>query len=155
MNIRSDMIACFVVRPSQDRQTHELLQLRRAANDYLGGTWQIVRGTIEAGETAVQAAVRELREETGLVPKEFYRLGAVETFYIDVDDTLWHSVAFCAVVDRSQQITLNPEHSDFRWLPREQFLPNVMWASERSVLDSLFRDILHDGPGKPFLRIIL
>ncbi|MGZ4384389.1 MAG: NUDIX domain-containing protein, partial [Gaiellaceae bacterium] len=39
--------------------------LLRYAPDY-GGYWHVVAGAVEPGESADQAALRELREETGL-----------------------------------------------------------------------------------------
>ncbi len=60
MNIRYDMIECFVVRSAAD--SHALLQLHRSPGRYLAGIWHTVAGRIEAGETAVAAAIRELRE---------------------------------------------------------------------------------------------
>src|SRR5512133_2755375 len=98
MIVRHDKIAVFVARPGADRGTHEFLQLHRVPGDDIGGTWQTVRGTIEAGETAVAAALRELSEETSLTPREFYRLGSVETFYDAADDAIVHSVPFLALV---------------------------------------------------------
>ena len=62
MNVRPDMVAVYVVRPDESGTSHEFLQLRRSAGDYMGGTFQTIRGTSEPGETAVQAALRELRE---------------------------------------------------------------------------------------------
>jgi dATP pyrophosphohydrolase len=147
------MVTVFVVRPTTG--DHEFLQLHRAATDYLGDTWQLVRGGIEPGETAVVAALRELREETGLTPREFYRLGSVETFYIPLEDTLWHSVAFCALVDAKTPIQLNDEHDDFRWVHRERMAGQSMWASERALLSDLFTDILDNGIAKPYLRVTL
>lgn len=155
MNVRHDMIGVFVVRPSSDGASHEFLQLHRAPGDYLGGTWQIIRGGVDAGETYVAAALRELREEAGLSPRELYRAPTVESFYLAVDDTLWHSVMFCARVDREARIQLNDEHDAFRWTPREQMLDLCMWASERAVLADVFRDVLADSPAKPHLRVAL
>lgn len=155
MNERSDMVTVFVVRPTADGHDHEFLQLHRAASDYLGNTWQIVRGGVEPGETATAAALREMREECGLGPREFYRLGSVETFYIPVEDTLWHSAAFCAVVDMNAAVVLNDEHDDYRWVHRERMAAHTMWASERGLLNDLFTDILDNGIAKPYLRVSL
>jgi 8-oxo-dGTP pyrophosphatase MutT (NUDIX family) len=153
MNARHDMITVFVVRPDAGGRSHEFLQLRRVPDDYMGGTWQVVRGGMESGESAAQAALRELREEAGLAPREFYRLSCVESFYTPVDDTLWHSVAFCAVIGREQQVVLNHEHDAMRWIPRAQMDAHLMWASERRLLSALCRDILDNGPAKPFLVV--
>lgn len=153
MNVRHDMVGVFVVRPSADGASHEFLQLHRAAGDYLGGTWQIIRGGVDAGETYVAAALRELREEAGLAPVEFYRAPSVESFYLAADDTLWHSVTFCAFVDRDAVVQLNEEHDAFRWTPGQRMLDESMWASERAVLNDLFHDVLRDSAAKPHLRV--
>jgi dATP pyrophosphohydrolase len=92
MTIKSGMITVFIVRPDATGQSHEFLQLLRAPNVIHGQTWQIVRGKVEAGESFMAAALRELREETALVPRVFYRVGTVETFYTSIGDTIWHSV---------------------------------------------------------------
>lgn len=155
MKARSDMITVFVARPDETGESYEFLQMLRAANDYMGGTWQIIRGGVEPGENSSAAALREMREEAGLTPKKFYRLGSVESFYTPNDDTLWHAVAFFGIVDREQEVKLNEEHEAFRWLSREQFEANIMWASERHLLADLFHDILENGPGKPYLVIEL
>jgi 8-oxo-dGTP pyrophosphatase MutT (NUDIX family) len=121
----------------------------------MGGTWQIVRGGVNADETYVAAALREMREESGLCPGELYRLDSVESFYLQADDTLWNSVAFCALIDRDQQIQLNDEHDDLRWIPRSQIEKQTLWSSELRLLADLKRTILDDGPAKPYLRIDL
>ena len=51
----------FVTR----RRGREVLLLHRVPDD--GGYWHVVAGAIEPGESAREAATRELREETGLV----------------------------------------------------------------------------------------
>src|SRR5512146_2687606 len=43
-----------------------VLLLRRAANSTDGGRWCLPGGKVDYGDTVEQAAVRELREETGL-----------------------------------------------------------------------------------------
>lgn len=153
MKTSSNMVTVFVVRPDAAGTSHELLQLHRVPNDYMGNTWQLIRGGLDPGENAVRGALRELHEEAGLAPAEFYRLGTVESFYTPIDDTLWHSVAFCAIVSRSARITLNEEHDNSRWIPRRDFPGACMWASERNLLDELFAEILDNGPAKPLLRV--
>ena len=89
MNVRYDMVACFVVRPGNAGKLEEVLQLRRAPGEFLEGAWSTVRGRAEVGETAWRAGLRELREETGLAPSEYYQLDTVDVFYLHGDDTLW------------------------------------------------------------------
>src|SRR5947208_14380428 len=106
MNVRHDMVTVLVVRPDASGNSHEFLQLHRVADDYMGGTWQIIRGGVDADESYVEAALREMKGESGLTPRDFYRLGAVEAIYLAVDGTPWPSVAFCATVDRGQPVQL-------------------------------------------------
>lgn len=153
MNIRHDMVCCFVARPGERPGTHELLQLRRAKDDYMGGAWSTVRGKVEAPETGYAAALRELREEAGLVPVEFYQLDTVDVFYLHGDDTIWHCPGFCALVDRDVKITLNAEHDAFRWVDRSQVDRTFLWPGERAQLAELCREILDNGPAKSYLRI--
>ena len=153
MKARHDMVTVFVVRPSPDRSSHEFLQLRRVASDYMGGTFQTIRGGMNASESAPAAALRELREESGLTPLEFYRLGQVESFYIPVGDAIWHCPAFCALVDPSAEPVLDHEHDGFRWVAADSTGEAFMWSSEWPLIDEIKRVILADGPAKPFMRL--
>jgi len=152
--MRFDMVACFVVRRSGNGG-HEFLQLRRSPGRYLGGAWSTVRGRIEPGETAAAAALRELREEAGLAPQEFYQLDTVDVFYLAADDTIWHCPGFCAIVPENAIVTLNEEHDAYRWVDRSQVETRFLWPGERVQLAELCREILDNGPAKPFLRILL
>lgn len=44
----------------------EILLTRRAPEKRYAGRWEITAGCVQAGETAAEGAVRELREETGI-----------------------------------------------------------------------------------------
>ena len=61
--IRSFAVSVVVIRHAATGP--EVLLLRRTRS--LAGEWCQIAGAIEPGETAWQAALRETREETGLV----------------------------------------------------------------------------------------
>ncbi|HEX8912314.1 MAG TPA: NUDIX domain-containing protein [Humisphaera sp.] len=156
MTVRQDMIACHVIRPGPaGGESHEFLQLRRSAGDYLGGTWQIVRGRLEPKETAWQGALRELREETGLAPAEFYKLSLLESFYLVPGETIWQVPSFVAVVPREAEVVLNEEHEAYRWVPRDEIDALTMWAGERLVLAEVMREICDEGLSKPHIRLLV
>ncbi len=155
MNIRYDLVCCFVIRPAaaDSSEKHELLQLRRNASDYMGGTWQPISGTIETGETASQAALRELAEESGLTPIEFFYFG-VGAFYIVGIDTLYHRTAFAAIVGRDATVRLNDEHDAWRWVGFSTARQTFMWPDEWRLIDEMKAAILQPSLAREHLRIL-
>jgi 8-oxo-dGTP pyrophosphatase MutT (NUDIX family) len=152
MQIRYNMVSCYVARPSVGRG-FEFLQIRRAKNDFMGGTWQAVYGTSNEIESPVDAVLRELKEETSLVPDELYRLDQVSVFYIASTDTMWHCIPFCAIVNRQQLIVLNHEHEDSRWIHDSEAEKIFMWNDNRQAIKDIRAYILQDSLAKPFLKI--
>jgi dATP pyrophosphohydrolase len=149
------MVTCFAVRPDASGRHGEFLQLRRAKGEFLEGAWGAVHGRIERGETAWQAALRELREEAGLAPLEFYQLDTINQFYLVAGDCVWHVPGFCALVGRDATVTLNEEHDDHRWIPRDRAMTDFLWPGERRQVEELAREILDEGPARGYLRIKL
>src|SRR5687768_10304852 len=151
MNVRHDMVTIFVARPVG--ASHEFLQLRRVPSNYMGGTWQTVSGKVKPGETAAQGALRELREETGLMAMEFYRLSQLASFYTVPNDTIWHNPVFFALVDPDGEIVMNHEHDAHRWVAVEQANASFMWPIDRQLIAEIRQEIFSDSALKPHLRI--
>lgn len=155
MPLRNDMIAVYVARPGE-KKSHEFLQLRRRAGDYLGGTWSTVYGGVEVNETAWQAAARELREETAIIATELYRVPTVRSFYTSINDTTWIVPAFCAVVERDINITLNDEHTEFRWVKRDHVERDFYWPTDCAAIAEIVTEILSpQAKARQHLRIDL
>ncbi|MGD0387674.1 MAG: NUDIX domain-containing protein [Tepidisphaeraceae bacterium] len=155
MEIRYDMVSCYVARTTADGTAHEFLQLRRRKDDFMGGTWQAIYGQSEKGETPVAAVLRELKEEAGLVPAELYRLDQVSVFYVASTDTMWHCIPFCAIVTRQQPVVLNDEHDDHRWVQVADVQRLFTWKDNRDAIADIQGYILVDSLAKPHLRIPL
>ena len=149
MKVRYDKVVVYVIRPAGDGRDHEILQMCRRAGVYLGGTWQFCSGGIEPGETPAEAAIRELREETGLVPRQFTFLSHVESFPVHLGPTIWHRTGFCAVVDRGDAVKLNEEHTALRWIHRREIHTKVMWPGEKMALAEIFREHLRPSLSFP------
>jgi 8-oxo-dGTP diphosphatase len=60
-------------------------------------TWEIPGGHIEAGETALEAAHRELKEETGALD---YELQVVCDYSVNIDNTITYGRIFFAEIKR-------------------------------------------------------
>jgi dATP pyrophosphohydrolase len=136
--------------------TLEALVLRRGPAGRNPGSWEIVHGTIEPGETPVQASVRELREETGLTAQRLYNLSRIEGFYQHTADELAIIPAFAALVASEATPRLSAEHDALAWLPPAQAVERFAWPRERRALeDALSILALGSGAGGGLLDDVL
>jgi len=115
----------------------EVLALRRGPQGRNPGSWETVHGTIEPGETPVQASLRELREETGLVPQKFYNLSRTEAFYQHKSDELALIPVFAAFVAPAATVTLSAEHDRAEWLRAGDAAGRFVWPRERRAMDDI------------------
>lgn len=92
-------VAVFAVM--RDGQIPIVRQYRPAVEAY---TWEFPAGTIDVGETPAGAAVRELREETGLQVAELRQIGAYypDTGRLSVDSTGFFAVCGDGVPRQSE-----------------------------------------------------
>lgn len=130
----------------------ETLILRRAAGGRCPGAWETVHGSIEAGETPVAAALRELLEETGLAPARVYNLSRVESFYRHAVDEVGFIPGFAAFVDDGA-FRLSAEHDAAEWLPVPAAQGRLAWPRERRALDDI-QLILARGDAGPLADVL-
>jgi len=76
--------AIGVVALTEDRQVHLVGQHRYAVNRY---EWELPEGLVDEGEDLLQAAKRELREETGLIARQWTPLGSTHPHNSSCDAT--------------------------------------------------------------------
>lgn len=113
----------------------ELLQIRRA-KDPLRGSWQPVLGHIEAGESAVGAAQRELMEEVGLDVRGdgrctgMWALEQVRPFYIAAIECIVLSPRFVVTVEGDWEAKLNAEHDAARWVKSHEAEGTFTWPGQ-------------------------
>ena len=120
-----------------DGRQLEVLALRRGDNGRCPGSWETVHGTIEPGETPVQASVRELREETSLAPERLYNLSRTEAFYQHGTDELALIPVFAAFVSAQATVRLSAEHDRAEWLSAKTAASRFAWPRERRALDDI------------------
>lgn len=126
------MVDVYVLRPSAGGW--DALCLRRAPHERSAGTWETVHGHIDEGETPVAAAVRELREETGLAAERLYNVSRVESFYLHGADEVVLIPVFCAFVPAGAAARTSDEHDAAEWLPTDAAGQRFAWPRERRAL---------------------
>jgi dATP pyrophosphohydrolase len=118
-----------------------ILLLRRAKGQQ-AGLWCQVTGRIEREETAWQAAVREVAEETGLHVAKLYSADYCDIFYIPSTDTIEAIPIFVATVADNVEVRLNTENTEYRWVDVIQASEMVPFVGHRLALREIRRDFI-------------
>ncbi|HYL20568.1 MAG TPA: NUDIX domain-containing protein [Gemmatimonadales bacterium] len=143
-NIRVAFVDAYVLRPSSTGAGVEVLVLRRGPTGRSPGSWETVHGHIEPGETPVEAARREVREETGLEPARLYNASRVESFYRHRSDEIALIPVFACVVSGDASARSSAEHDRLEWLAASQAAARFSWPRERRALEDVL-SILGSG----------
>ena len=138
-------ISAYVICQASEGPRYLLI---RRCGKYLPGTWQMISGGIESGETAGQAALREIQEESGLIPDALYSADAVETFYMQSNDKIAFVPVFVAFVETMEVVLSSKEHDAYEWLPFEAAKEKLVWAEQRRVITHIHETFLTQKPNE-------
>jgi len=129
--ITPGVIELFVIK--HNRGDWRVLALQRAADGKRPGSWETVYGKVDGREKPEKAAVRELREETGLESESLYNV-TVSNFYLHTRRAIQMCITFAAFVADDAQVTLSEEHQRFEWLTIDGACDRFTWPREAHAL---------------------
>lgn len=123
----------IVFSQHHEPQPPRVLLVQRSATDSMPNRWEVPGGAVDAGETVLAGAVREVREESGLVVKSIPGLLAhaetagkgdgIDGGYL-IRTTRGRRIVkftFVVEVDDSSAVKLDPvEHQDYVWASEEE-----------------------------------
>lgn len=112
----------------------EFLLLLRSQKKIYANQWRMVGGKVQEHETYWQAALRELDEELGVKPIEFWTLPSVNTFYEHSSNQIHHIPAFAAKFPENAELILNEEHTSYRWVSVDEIEDMLAWPEQKRLI---------------------
>ncbi len=130
----------------------EFLLLKRASYQWFPDLWQMVSGKIKDGEKAYESALREIKEETGLIPEKMWVLPNINSFYLVEDESINLVPVFVARVDMDSIIKISSEHSEYKWVNRKEAKELLAWPGQRRSVEII--EECFDISKKSFLHLV-
>ncbi len=124
-----DYVTIFALTPSEEILVVE--QYRPVVEDY---TLELPSGHVEDGETPSEAAIRELRVETGYVAREVELLGTLIPDTGRLENRLWCYFANDLVLDR-QALELKEEGLKVHSFKKQEFIERIVQQKITHALD--------------------
>jgi 8-oxo-dGTP pyrophosphatase MutT (NUDIX family) len=122
-----------VVYRREDDRIEVVLASRRTRRGELA--WGLAKGGIEEGESNEDAAIREVREETGLTAEIEGSLGDTKYFYVWEDTRIRKTVHFFLMRHTGgDPQDRDDEMEEVRWFPLDRALKRAAYRGERDVL---------------------
>ena len=122
---------------SYENNKLSFLLLKRSKTKIYEFLWQGVAGKIEKGELAWQAALRELKEETGLTAHKMFVADYVSKFYEKHGDRI-NLVPVFGIEVINKKISLSEEHCNFKWLSFKKAHDKLTWDGQKKGLKVVY-----------------
>ncbi|MEQ9518028.1 MAG: CoA pyrophosphatase [Parvibaculum sp.] len=153
----------IVVAPDDDKATF-LLTRRAPRLSSHGGQWALPGGRLDAGETVIDAALRELEEEVGIAPQDTDLLGILDEYptrsgYLIAPVILWATKPLVTKLNPSEVASIHyiplaeldrPDSVEFLSIPesarpviRINFLDNNVHAPTAALIHQFHEVAIH------------
>ena len=126
---------CYVI----DKKNKSTLMIHRVKkeNDYHKGKWNGLGGKFELGESPEECAIREIKEESGLIVKDIVMKGFI-TFPMFDGKEDWY--VFLFVTENFEGKLIDSTEGNLAWIPNEK-LPEInLWDGDKIFIPWLFQD---------------
>ncbi len=111
-----------------------------------GLRWSLPKGHIEPDETAEQAAVREIIEETGIVGRVLTKIGCID-FRFSVDGRCVHKTVHHFLLEYVAGELCADDHevTSVEWVPLDDLSTRLAYPDERRLVEHAKAVIDHMG----------
>ena len=97
--------------------------------------WSLPKGHIETGETAEQAAVREVAEETGITGRVVGELGTIDFWFVAdgrrIHKTVHH---YLLLAEGGELSDADVEVTEVAWVPLDELAVRLAYDDERRLV---------------------
>ncbi len=109
------------------------------------GRWALPKGLIEKGESSEEAALREIKEETGVDGRIVEPLGEIKYFYTLKKDghaegmpsggeRIFKIVKFFLIEAKNDEINISWEIQEAKWLPVEEAEASIEYRNTKEIM---------------------
>jgi len=103
-----------------------------------GGHWDMPKGKVEAEETLLQAALRELAEETGItnvtIDPDFQASCSFDMRNSDDNEVHKTVFFFLGHIADDKPVILSDEHTDYAWATIEQCFTQLTYLNAQQII---------------------
>ncbi|CAN2038992.1 NUDIX pyrophosphatase [Candidatus Magnetomoraceae bacterium gMMP-15] len=127
-------IECWII----NKDTHKVLLLLCPETHKHRAYWQPITGGMEKNESLLQACLREVREETGIILQDNELKILIEGYAICLPNEkmeLRKSV-FIAEINACEVI-ISDEHIGYKWILPEDVSQCLLWESNKQTYKSI------------------
>lgn len=128
MKILPETVICYLKR----NDSYLLLFRNKKKNDVNEGKWIGVGGHIEKGETKDEAAIREIKEETGLNVCSLKCSG--EVLFVNDD---YQEMMYVYEIEDFDGNEIACDEGDLKWIPIKDIYNYPMWEGDKEFLPLL------------------
>ncbi len=124
---------CYLMDGERTLMLHRI----KKKNDFHEGKWNGLGGKFETGETPEECAIREIKEECGLLMKN-PRMHGFITFPLFDGKKDWYVFLFTSTDFEGELI--DSHEGKLEWIPNERLLDLNLWEGDRIFIPWLFQE---------------
>ena len=97
--------------------------------------WSLPKGHIESGESPEEAALREVKEETGIESEIYKSLGVIDFWFMAGGKRIHKTVHHFLFKEKGGRIAPQvSEVDDVRWFPLDEIVERLAYPDERKLI---------------------
>lgn len=136
--MKREFSAGGVVYRSSDGKIEWLVRRPTPNPEYKGNLgWSFPKGWIDEGETPEQAAVREVKEEGGVIAKIVRKLPTIKIFFTDKDGEKVMKFITYYVMEFKKDLPEGAgwETAEVKWVTKAEAMEMLAFGSEKKLLE--------------------